>query len=52
MTPVSMIPALQRSYFGGGPFVRFAKLRERADELIAEVVEERRADPGDRDDVV
>ena len=52
VTPVSMIPALQRSYFGGGPFVRFAKLRERADELIAEVVEERRADPGDRDDVL
>ena len=52
MTPVSMIPALQRSYFGGGPFVRFAKLRERADELISEVVEERRADPGDRDDVL
>ena len=52
MTPVSMVPALQRSYFGGGPFVRFAKLRERADELIAEVVEERRADPGDRDDVL
>jgi cytochrome P450 len=52
VTPVSMIPALQRSYFGGGPFVRFAKLRERADVLIAELVEERRADPGDRDDVL
>ena len=52
MTPVSMIPGLQRSYFGGGPFVRFAKLRERADELIRELIEERRADPGDRDDVL
>ncbi len=52
MTPLSLLPALQRSYFGGGPFVRFAKLRERADELIFELVEERRADGGDRDDVL
>ena len=52
VTPVSMIPGLQRSYFGGGPFVRFAKLRERADELIREVVEERRAGGEDRDDVL
>ncbi len=51
-TPVSMIPALQRSYFGGGPFVRFAKVRERADELIFELVEERRSEGADRDDVL
>ncbi|HEX6117580.1 MAG TPA: cytochrome P450 [Solirubrobacterales bacterium] len=52
MTPVSMIPGLQRSYFGGGPFVRFAKLRERADELIFGLVEERRAEGGTREDVL
>jgi cytochrome P450 len=52
MTPMSMIPGLQRSYFGGGPFVRFAELRRRADELISELVEERRAEGGDRDDVL
>jgi cytochrome P450 len=52
MSPVSMIPAFQRSYFGGGPYVRFRKLQARADEIISEVVDERRADPGDRDDVL
>jgi len=52
MSPTSMIPFAQRSWFGGGPFVEFARLRERTDELIFELVAERRAEGGDRDDVL
>ena len=52
LSPTSMIPGLQRNYFGRGPFVRFAEIRGRADELIREVVEERRAEAEPRDDVL
>jgi cytochrome P450 len=52
VTPVSMIPALQRNWFGRGPFAEFARIRARADELIRELVEERRAEGADRDDVL
>ncbi len=52
MSPTSMIPFAQRSYFGRGPFVEFSKLRSRADELISELIAERRADGAGRDDVL
>jgi cytochrome P450 len=50
--PYSVIPALQRSYFGRGPWVGFVRMRERADELIYELIAERRADDTERDDVL
>jgi cytochrome P450 len=52
VTPVSMIPGLQRSYLGRGPYVRFIEIRERADILIRDLVEERRASGEDRNDVL
>jgi hypothetical protein len=50
--PLSTLPPLQRSYLGRGPWVRFARLREQADELVFELVDERRTERGDRDDVL
>ncbi|MFL5823934.1 MAG: cytochrome P450 [Solirubrobacteraceae bacterium] len=35
-----------------GPFAEFVRLQRRADELIFELVDERRADPQERDDVL
>jgi cytochrome P450 len=35
-----------------GPFVTFVRLRERADELLFELIEERRRDHADRDDIL
>jgi cytochrome P450 len=50
--PYSVLPPLQRSYAGRGPWVRFLRMRERADELIYELIAERRADSSERDDVL
>ena len=50
--PGSLIPALQRPLGGLSPWERFARLREEADRLIFELIAERRADPGERDDVL
>jgi cytochrome P450 len=50
--PYSMIRPLQRSYFGGGPWVRFTELRGRADQLIGELIAERRRDESERNDVL
>jgi cytochrome P450 len=50
--PASVIPVFQRGYFGRGPWVRFAHMRERADELLYELVDERRGEGADRDDVL
>ena len=50
--PTSMIPQLQRSYFGGGPFVRFVEIRDQADELLFGLMDERRAEGAERDDVL
>ena len=35
-----------------GPFARFLRIQEEADELIFELIDERRADPGERDDIL
>jgi cytochrome P450 len=50
----SMIPQLRKDFLGLGisPFPRFVALRERADELIFELIHERRGDESDRDDVL
>jgi cytochrome P450 len=50
--PYSVLPPLQRSYAGHGPWVRFLRMRERADELIYELIAERRVDDSERDDVL
>jgi cytochrome P450 len=50
--PASVIPIFQRGYFGRGPWVRFAQMRERADELLYELIDERRGEGADRDDVL
>jgi cytochrome P450 len=50
--PTSVLPPLQRGYFGRGPWVRFAQLRERADELMFELIDERRAGGEERDDIL
>jgi cytochrome P450 len=50
--PFAALPPLQRSIFGRGPWARFLRLRERADELVFELINERRAEQADRDDVL
>jgi cytochrome P450 len=50
--PASVVPAFQRPYFGRGPWVRFASMRERADELLYELINERRGGGEERDDVL
>jgi cytochrome P450 len=50
--PASVIPQLQRGYFGRGPWIRFAQMRERADQLLYDLIDERRGDEGDRDDIL
>jgi cytochrome P450 len=50
--PASIIPQLQRGYFGRGPWVRFAQMRERADRLLYELIDERRDGGEDRDDIL
>jgi cytochrome P450 len=50
--PASVIPALQRPIFGRGPAADFNRHRERADELIYELIAERRAEDGGGDDVL
>jgi cytochrome P450 len=50
--PTSVLPMLQRGYFGRGPWVRFVEMRERADELLFELIDERRNGGEDRDDIL
>ena len=50
--PFSLLPASNRVLAGRGPWARLMALRGEADELIFELIDERRADPGDRDDVL
>jgi cytochrome P450 len=52
--PLSMLPALQKSVAGRGPWARFEALRAEADRLIFELIDERRREAAgeDRDDVL
>ena len=50
--PASVIPQLQRGYLGRGPWVRFAEMRDRADKLLFELIDERRDGDGERDDIL
>ena len=49
--PFSLLPA-QRGLGGRGPWARLMALREEADALIFELIDERRGEPRDRDDVL
>ena len=50
--PYSVLPPLQMELGGHGPWARFVRLRERADRLIEELIDERRRDPSGREDVL
>jgi cytochrome P450 len=51
-SPASVNPRLQKRFFGLGPFARFAAVREQADALVHEQIEERRRSGNHRDDVL
>jgi cytochrome P450 len=50
--PSSMVPWARREWGGYGPWSRFVRLRAHADELLFELIDERRAEDGERDDVL
>lgn len=51
--PIASIPPLQRQLGGWGPWARFTAIRDEADALIFELIDERRAEgAGERDDVL
>ena len=51
-TLISMFPAVQRVLAGRGPYGDFFQIRDEADALLFELVEERRGEDGERDDVL
>jgi cytochrome P450 len=50
--PASLLPAARLRLGGRGPWERFMRLRKEADALVFELIEERRPDDGERDDVL
>jgi cytochrome P450 len=50
--PMAMLPFLQHGVAGRGPWARFERLRAEADALIFELIDERRREDADRDDVL
>jgi cytochrome P450 len=50
--PFATFAQLQRPFGGRGPWVRFVSLRDRADQLLFELIDERRSQDGGRDDVL
>jgi hypothetical protein len=50
--PISMIPPLQRLLGDRGPYGGFFRLRDESDALLFELIDERRAEDADRDDVL
>jgi cytochrome P450 len=55
--PLSLVPPPPESRIRAvaervGPFVSFVRLRERSDQLLFELIDERRRDHGDRDDIL
>jgi cytochrome P450 len=56
-SPVSLSPPDPEGFVGRiaarvGPFAKFLRLQEQADELIFELIDERRSDPGERTDIL
>src|ERR1700758_4424444 len=50
--PISLLPPAQRLLSGWGRFGRFERTSEEADELIYELIEQRRASDAESDDVL
>jgi cytochrome P450 len=50
--PTGMFPFLQLNLGRLTPWARFMQMREEADELIYELIEERKSDPTERDDIL
>jgi cytochrome P450 len=51
-TPVSMLTFLQRDLGKRSPWARFLRMREETDALVYDLIEERRHEDADRDDVL
>jgi len=51
-SPISLLPPLQLRLGGRGPWERLMRRREEADAMLFELIEERRGDDADRDDVL
>jgi cytochrome P450 len=51
-SPVSMLPPLQVALAGRGRWARFDRVRAETDKMLFELIEERRAEAGERDDVL
>ena len=51
-TPISLLPFLQQELGGRGPWAKFVRLREESDALIYELIEERRREDSERNDVL
>jgi cytochrome P450 len=51
-SPIGLFPPLQRDYGPGSPGRRFNALRAEIDELIFSLIDERRAEGADRDDLL
>ncbi|MCA1846724.1 MAG: cytochrome P450, partial [Actinobacteria bacterium] len=51
-SPISVNTNLQRSFGGHGPYARMLRVRERADQLVYEQIDERRESGNGRDDVL
>ncbi len=52
MNPASLLPVLRRDIWPTHRWSDFLALREEADQLVYELIDERRAEDGDRDDVL
>jgi cytochrome P450 len=51
-SPLSLIPPAQRLFAGRGPVARLERTRARADRLIYALIEERRSEPAEGEDVL
>jgi len=51
-SPASVNQRLWRNFFGFGPYAKFLRAREKADELVYEQIDERRASGERRDDIL
>jgi cytochrome P450 len=50
--PLGMLPFMQRELGGRGPWAHFVRLRDETDALLFELIDERRGEDSERDDVL
>jgi cytochrome P450 len=50
--PIGLLPPLRRELAGRGPYAGFVRLRDEVDALLFELIDERRAEERERDDVL